>query len=81
MLRKLCYMRYFYLFMHRMKKVSQYNALDWGRTDTVNVNNKTRMLISIVSRLCMNDIIIIDHVLFTHQLSDTKLWSKYCELK
>ena len=41
----------------------------------------TRMLISIVSRPCMNDIIIIDHVLFTHQLSDTKLWSKYCELK
>ena len=44
---------------------------------------QTRMLISIVSRPCMNDIIIIDHVLFifTHQFSDTKLWSKYCELK
>ena len=43
--------------------------------------SETRMLISIVSRPCMNDITIIDHVLFTHQLSDTKLWSKYCELK
>ena len=44
--------------------------------------NITRMLISIVSRPFMNDInSIIDHILFTNQLGDTKLQSKYCEFK
>ena len=44
-------------------------------------DNKTQECLSaLCPHPCMNDIIIIDHVLFTHQLSDTKLWSKYCEL-
>ena len=43
---------------------------------------QTRMLISIVSRPFMNDINnIIDHILFTNQLGDTKLQSKYCKFK